>query len=371
MLVRNYSYLLLLGFSITVSFFVSKEDSKNLFLVGVMALSPFFLLIEKKRYDSVDRLMFLFLFLALVVCLMHLGSFRPASYIYTFCFVTSFVFLKSIIQRKGFTLEFLTKFLRKLIYLYGVILLIQQFCVLLGIHPILANAFDAENPWKLPSLTPEPSHLARFVFFIMYAYVVLREISLKRKYVLKDAKKEIMVWLLYFWLMMTCGSTTALLFVFLIFLRYIKLKNVMVSGMFFGFLFVLMQGTFGDNEAFNRILNLGPALKTISPEEINAADHSAAHRILPIFVFFQWLNPSTVGFWLGNGMDYGLNWCREYMYMISGDSNYAGQNVNLGGVTIMFVDYGIIVMGVFISSLIRFFRNVPDKFLVICWIPNK
>ena len=56
------------------------------------------------------------------------------------------------------------------------------------------------------------------------------------------------------------------------------------------------------------------------------------------------------------------------MYMISGDSNYAGQNVNLGGVTIMFVDYGIIVMGVFISSLIRFFRNVPDKFLVICWI---
>ena len=368
MLVRLYSYILLLGLSVTISFFVSEVDSKNLLLVGFMAFSPLFLLLEKRRFDSVDRMMFLFLLMALGVCLINIGTFRPMSYIYTFCFITSFLFLRDIILKKGFSQDFIVSFLKRLIYAYGIVFIAQQACVLMGSSPILAAAHDYESPWKLPSLTPEPSHLARFLFFIMYTYIVLKEEKMDHRYRLKDAMYEKKIWALYFWMMLTCQSTTALLFVFLIFGRYLRVKTIISFGCITGLILVVIISVFGDNDAFKRILELGPALLTLSPDEINAADHSAAHRILPFFVFLQWLNPATIGFWLGNGMDYGINWCRDYMYMISGDGNYLGDTTNMGGITIMFVDYGIIAMGVLIHSLYKIFRNIPDRFYVVCWI---
>lgn len=364
---KLYTKILLIGLSITFPFFLG-EGAKNMFLVAIMSISPIMLLIGKKNYDKVDRCLLAFIFLALGVCLLHVETFRYMSYLYSFCFITSFLYLRNVVEREEINLDSLILFLRYLIYIYGVVLLIQQACVIMGQAPILASGYSIEYKWKLSSLTPEPSHLARFVFFIQYAYIVLREKQLSRLYSFQDARQEKLVWFLYFWLMLTCQSTTAYLFAFLFFGRYLKMRTIVpmaVLGLSIG---VIMLNVFEGNKAFDRILNLFPAIVEGSAETINYADHSAAHRIIPLYVFADWFDVSTANFWFGNGMDYGANLCREYMSMVSGDVVYNDNKVNIGGSFTSFLDYGVIVMSFFIAALYSFFRKVPDKYLVFCWI---
>lgn len=357
-----------MGLSVTFPFFLGAGD-KNLFLVAVMSVSPFLFFMERRQLDVIDFWFILMLFLMLGVCLMHFDSFRPLSFLYTVGFVFSFLFLRSMILHERLTSTFFITILRYLIYVYGIVLIFQQLCVLVGMDPIFGRGVSIENKWKLPSLTPEPSHLARFDFFVMYAYLILREKEDGRMYTLDDAKNEKMLWFLYFWTMLTCVSTTAYLFVFLIFVRYIKfsvktlVKYLLAFVVVGSFLFYL----FADLEAFQRVFNIIPVLFSLSPEEINVVDHSAAHRIVPIFVLFNWINPYESSFWLGNGMDYGLSMNQSFMYESSGDSTYAQGDANVGGVTNAFVDFGMITMSILIFSLLKLFKDVPDKFFVWMW----
>ena len=196
-----YVTLLLVGLSVTFPFFLG-EGAKNMFLVAIMSISPIMLLTRKKNYDKVDKYLLTFIILALGVCLLHVETFRYLSYLYSFCFITSFLFLRNVVGRNEINLDSMILFLRYLIYAYGVVLLMQQTCVALDQEPILASAYSLESKWKLPSLTPEPSHLARFVFFIQYAYMVLREKQLSRLYTFSDARQEKLVWFFYFWMML-------------------------------------------------------------------------------------------------------------------------------------------------------------------------
>lgn len=364
---KFYIKILLIGLSVTFPFFLG-EGAKNMLLVAIMSVSPIMLLIWKKNYDKVDYYLLAFIFLALGVCVLHVETFRYLSYLYSFCFITSFLFLRNVMERDEINLDSMILFLRYLIYVYGVVLLIQQTCVVLGRDPILANAYNVESKWKLSSLTPEPSHLARFVFFIQYVYLVLREKQLSCLYTFQDARNEKLVWFIYFWVMLTCQSTTAFLFTFLMFGRYVKIKTIIpiaILGFVIGF---TMLNVFEGNKAFDRVINFIPALLSGNAEVIDEVDHSGAHRIIPIFVFIDWLDISSVNFWLGNGMDYGVERCREFMFMTSGDIVYADNKVNLGGLFTTFLDYGVIVMSFFIAALYSFFRKVPDKYLVLCWI---
>lgn len=367
MFVKIYTFLLLIGISVTIPFFIG-EDAKNLLLVTLISLSPFFLLVNKKRYDNVDVLMLMFLVSSLMIYMVHIETFRIQSYVYTFCFVTSFLYLRDFVHRNIITMEFLSKFFKFLIYCYGIVFIAQQLCVLFGVEPILSNVWNPEEKWKLPSLTPEPSHLARFLFFAIYGYVNIEEKLLKRQYGLKDARKDKKFWILYFWMMLTCQSTTAILFSFLFFIRYIKMNTLIQSFVMGAILVGVVLTVFAGNTAFERLLNLIPAIGAQSADAINSVDHSAAHRLLPVFVFKEWFNPLNSTFWFGQGMDSGVNLCRSFMFNISGDGNYLGDTTNIGGFITAFLDNGIIVMCIFIAALIQIFKRIPDKTLVYCWI---
>lgn len=124
-------------------------------------------------------------------------GFRGISYMYSLCFVFSFLCMRKAFINGVFPKERMQKILRNVLYAYAIVLVIQQICVIVGISPI-NQTFGFENKWKLPSLAQEPSHMAIFVFFFMYSYMLISEMIMGHKYGKEDAKKEKWVWVAYF-----------------------------------------------------------------------------------------------------------------------------------------------------------------------------
>lgn len=366
---RLYNYLLLIGLTMSFSFFLG-EGSKNLYLITVMAVSPLMMFLSKWKMRKTEFFLIFYLLMILIIGILHLQTFRISSYVYSFCFVTSFIYLKNQFDKNILHLEFILKFIKYVFYLYSIIFIIQQLCVITGNPPILAWSSNSENPFKLPSLSPEPSHLALYLFVLVYSFVLLREIQLKERYTLKNGKQDKLIWGGYLWMMLTCQSTTAFLFVFLFFIRYVNVRTIIkYASLAVGF-FIFSAIYFSDSVAVMRAMDIIPALLTLSPEQINFIDHSAAHRIIPIFAFFKWINPSNLEFWIGNGMDYALHYFRDMMFDISGDGYYNNDNsdaVNLGGIFGLIMDYGVITFSMLCMALIPILKNVKDKIFVFFW----
>lgn len=353
----------------TFPFFLG-EHSKNLFLIAIIAVSPFIMLLGKWKMGRTECFLLILLLMILIIGLTNLKTFRISSYLYSFCFITSFIYLKNQFDKNILQLEVILKLIRIIIYLYGIVFILQQLFVITGHVPFMMREIDQENPFKLASLSPEPSHLAIYMFLLMYAYILLKEIQLKRKYTFEDGKREKLIWGTYFWIMLTCQSTTALLFVILIFSRYISIRTIIKYASLTAGLIILLAVYFSKSVAVMRAMDIIPVLLTLSPEQINFIDHSAAHRIIPIFAFLKWINPSNLDFWIGNGMDYALHYFRDMMFDISGDGYYNNDNsdaVNLGGIHGLIMDYGVITFSMFCMALIPIFKNVKDNIFVFFW----
>lgn len=363
----SYRYILFVSLCITISFFIM-PGGKNGELLVLLALSPFYLLSQKTKADTSDKLLYAMLALMLITGLLHSG-FRWDTYVFSVCCVLSFIYLKGEIKFQKFPLYSVVVIIKKLIYLYAVVLLAQQFCVLIGITPILCSMYEPDNPWKLSSLSPEPSHLVIFVLFLMYSYVLLYEEYKGHRYLMPDFKKDAVLWVAYFWCMIASGSTSGLLFVLLIFVRYFKGRTIFITGCVFALSFYLANSLLSDSTTFLRIQNLTSAFLTYDSSTILETDGSAAMRLSPMFYFFSNINLADSGFWFGHGVDSGKIVLSAYMYDMTGFGAYnTDEGVNMGGLWGFIIDYGIIVFGLFVASLASFMKYIKDKWIVFFYI---
>ena len=56
--------------------------------------------------------------------------------------------------------------------------------------------YDLNEPWKLNSLSAEPSHSARIMALLMYCYITIKELVTNIKYNFKfDLKKDKWIWI--------------------------------------------------------------------------------------------------------------------------------------------------------------------------------
>lgn len=341
---------------------------KNGELLVLLALSPFYLLCQKTKADTSDKLLYVMLALMLITGLLHPG-FRWDTYVFSICCVLSFIYLKGEIKAQKFPLYTVIVIIKSLIYLYAVVLIAQQICVLIGISPILCSLYEPDYPWKLSSLSTEPSHLVIYVLFLMYAYVLLSEVYKGHKYLLSDIKNDRVLWFAYFWCMIASGSTSGLLFVLLIFVRYFKGRTLLITCIVFALSFYLANLFLSDSASFQRILNLSSAVLSYDSSSILEADGSAAMRFSPMFYFFNNINFADSGFWLGHGVDSGKFVLSAFMYDITGFGAYnTDEGANMGGLWGFIIDYGVIVFGLFVASLASFMKRIKDKWIVIFYI---
>ena len=342
-LIKFWLSLLIISFATSPAFALDSSNM-NLLLIGVMLISPIILFISIRSISIEDILLILFMLSIIFSPLInHPETMRWSTVIYSCMFIISFITYKHLLYKDIFRIENFEKLIRYLIYAYTLVLIIQQICVLLGLPIFNLSNYSPAEPWKLNSLTSEPSHSARIVGLLMYCYIVIKEIMLNRKYNLKnDLKVDKWIWFSFFWTMITMGSGTAFLFIFLVLSVFLSFRNLIILLL----VFIILIGaiTFFEITAFDRTWKVFLATLTLDTNKIIAADPSASVRIVPFIIISQLVDFTTFNDWFGYGVDYVKSIFSTYV-RIGGlpEEGFTG-----GGMFQVWLDYGLLSFLLFV-----------------------
>ncbi len=341
-LIKFWLSLLIISFATSPAFALDSSNM-NLLLIGVMLISPIILFISIRSISIEDILLILFMLSIIFSPLInHPETMRWSTVIYSCMFIISFITYKHLLYKDIFRIENFEKLIRYLIYAYTLVLIIQQICVLLGLPIFNLSNYSPAEPWKLNSLTSEPSHSARIVGLLMYCYIVIKEIMLNRKYNLKnDLKVDKWIWFSFFWTMITMVSGTAFLFIFLVLSVFLSFRNLIILLL----VFIILIGaiTFFEITAFDRTWKVFLATLTLDTNKIIAADPSASVRIVPFIIISQLVDFTTFNDWFGYGVDYVKSIFSTYVRIGGLPEGFTG-----GGMFQVWLDYGLLSFLLFV-----------------------
>lgn len=341
-LIKFWLSLLIISFATSPAFALDSSNM-NLLLIGVMLISPIILFISIRSISIEDILLILFMLSIIFSPLInHPETMRWSTVIYSCMFIISFITYKHLLYKDIFRIENFEKLIRYLIYAYTLVLIIQQICVLLGLPIFNLSNYSPAEPWKLNSLTSEPSHSARIVGLLMYCYIVIKEIMLNRKYNLKnDLKVDKWIWFSFFWTMITMGSGTAFLFIFLVLSVFLSFRNLIILLL----VFIILIGaiTFFEITAFDRTWKVFLATLTLDTNKIIAADPSASVRIVPFIIISQLVDFTTFNDWFGYGVDYVKSIFSTNVRIGGLSEGFTG-----GGMFQVWLDYGLLSFLLFV-----------------------
>lgn len=355
---RFFIYLIITSLAIAPAFALG-DDNRNLLLIGVMFLSPI-IIFAYNQYQKLDVWILLTAAsLALGPGLLHPESLRWSTILYSWMFFLTFMAYNRLLHANFFSAFHFYKLIRFLIFAYFMVLLVQQFCVLTGLPIFNLSNYNPVEPWKLNSLSSEPSHSARILALLMFCYLSMSEIKFKRKYSLsEDLWNDKWVWLAFFWTMITMGSSTAFLFIPIVLLKVISKKNIFPLFVLLIVLFVLFDQV--GFTSIDRTVAFFQATLTLNPEKIIKADHSASFRVVPFLTLVQFLNFSYLNGVLGHGVDTVSTFM--YKYMPGG-----GDKVSGGGFFLVWYEYGFLSFILLLIASLKISINRKDYFTYVFW----
>lgn len=317
--------------------FALGEGNRNLLLIAAMGVSPLLLLHRFVFMPKVDVPI-----ISLCFCLIcfplfaHPETMRWSTVLYSCMFCVFFMSYAHVLPYSKFPNYKYVDLLEKLIVAYAIVLVLQQMCVLFGL-PIInlsPDNYDLANPWKLNSLSSEPSHSARFVAVLMYSYLWMQDLLLGRQVGFKESfRKHAGIWFAFLWVMFTSVSGTAIMLLGVTFLRYINKRHILAGSLFVVFLMFVLR--FAEYEPIDRLYRFITAVLTFDTSEMVSADHSASLRLLPGIACIANLDLATLNGWIGHGVDYASSFFfTEIPGVIEG---YTG-----GGYLLIALEYGVI-----------------------------
>ena len=201
-------------------------------------------------------------------------------------FIISYAVYYNLLYTGAFSFAYFIRLLKGLIVAYGIVLVLQQIAILVGIRsfpPInLQNQFFLSLT-KLPSLSLEPSHSARLLTVMMLGYlrcVELQNGGVRVTVRMLFEQEHRWVTILFLWAMLTMGSGTAFIGLGLLCLYFIRWQTaVYMIPLLVGLIYM---GQMLEVKQLERAWRVTQATLTGDVEEIQAEDGSAASRIIPI-----------------------------------------------------------------------------------------
>ena len=360
-LIKFWISLIIIAFGTSPAFALNSSNM-NLLLIVVMVISPVILLISMKSVSKIDLLLILYMLLIIFSPLInHPGTMRWSTVIYSCMFIVTFITYKQLLFKNTFDLNDFEKIIRYLIYAYAIVLIIQQLCVLFGLPIFNISNYSPSEPWKLNSLTSEPSHSARLTGLLMFSYIIIKETLLNRKYDIKnDFKIDKWIWFSFLWTMVTMGSGTAFLFIFVVFSIFLSFRNLIL--LFFILIILITIITFFEVSGFDRTLKVFLATLTLDTNKIIAADPSASVRIVPFVIISQLVDFTTFNDWFGYGVDYVKSIFSTYVTIGGLPEGWTG-----GGMFQIWIDYGLLafILFVYFSFSATYIKN--NKTSVSFW----
>lgn len=277
--------------------------------VGLMALMPFVFVIKVPYVSKALILGILYLLTIIFSGLFHPESFRFSTIGYLGMFVITFITLYNLVHSGAFSLSFFIKFLRWMILAYAICLICQQLFVLVGIRfmPIvnLNNQFFLAID-KLPSLAIEPSHAARILGVLIYAYMQCNGFQQGSSFRFRQLFEQEHKWVTYgfLWTMLTMGSGTAFIVLGVLSLYFINWRNALiVIPSLIGLTYL---GSTLEIKQLDRVLTIAETTITLDNDKISKTDNSASYRIGPIVNTINNLDLTKKEHWFGYGIDAGI-----------------------------------------------------------------
>ena len=208
----------------------------------------------------------------------------------------------SFVVKGTFTLDYFTKILQYLIMAYGITLIGQQLCVLVGLRNM--PLFNLQNQFflsitKLPALTLEPSHSARILTFAMLGYLRCLEIKKGKKPTIQEwfDKDHRTVTFLFLWSMLMMGSGTAFAGMGILGLYFITRKTAIYIIPSLILLFWI--GQFLELKQMNRVVSVAQAASYGEAGDVIEADGSGAVRVVPLVNAFTKTDLLELETWIG------------------------------------------------------------------------
>lgn len=298
------AYIVILCTGISTSDFNIEE--KPILAIALMALSPLLFLI-KVPFVSKAVWWGLFYWAVCYFSALFNGNMRFSTLGYMGMFIITFIVFYNLLNQNNFTLKYYMNVLRGLIIAYGIVLIMQQIVVLLGIHSFpLLNLRDL--PWvsitKLPSLSYEPSHTARILTVAMLGYIRSVEIAnhnQKVSIIHLFTKEHRSVTLFFLWTMLTMGSGTAFIGLGLLGLYFIRWNTtaIYVVPLLSVIFYIGQQMELKNLERARRISVV--MLEGGETKALQDADGNASTRILPMINTLTKSDLTSVHDWFGKG----------------------------------------------------------------------
>tara|TARA_B110000503_G_scaffold142851_1_gene241261 strand:- start:6847 stop:8046 length:1200 start_codon:yes stop_codon:yes gene_type:complete len=323
--------IIIISFAICPAF-AFNEESKNLFLLGVMLSTPFIIL-HYRDFNKNDSILLLFIAsILLIPLLFFFKETRWSTVLYSVGFCFTHIAFKQLLRRKTFSIYDYEKILKYLLYAYFIVLVIQQFSVLTGLPIFNVRFYRPNEPWKLNSLGGEPSWAARTIGLMMYCYITINEIISSRKYNFQiNFKRDKRIWIGFLYSMLTLGSSTAIFFLAVFSLKFIGFKNKFRTAVVF--ILVITFFNFVQIDSVQRVLKTTLATFTLDQNAIIEADGSASARIVPFIVMLENIDLYNFKSLItGHGVDYVKN-----NIIVE---NFEG--ITLGGFLVILKEYGLI-----------------------------
>ena len=271
--------------------------------VGIMALAPVVFVFRAPYLSKAVWGAIVYWSLCYFTALFHEGM-RFSTLGYLGLFLITYIVFYNLIYAGTFTLGQFKKLLKILLLAYGITLLLQQLCLIVGLRnvPFLNLVGFEYYSWnRLPSLSCEPSHTARIISATMLGYIQCLEIEKGAKVSLVQLfeKDNRCVTLAYLWLTFTMGSGTGWIGFAILCLYFVRLRTFFyVIPAFICFFFILQSA---ENKQLKRAVNAIEATLTGNTSLIFKTDVSASVRIIPLVNTLTTIDLTQKESWFGEG----------------------------------------------------------------------
>lgn len=322
-------------------------SKQNILLLGLMTISPIVWLVC--RFITKLDIVFIIMYSCMLVfsIVFHPESIRWSTLIYTGMFISFFLSYTKILFYSDLKIGQLATFIKIIIYIYAIVLIIQQICFFIGIPIFNAINVDVIHTFpRLNSIGPEPAWTGRIICILIYIYICIWNTQTSQtslKLFLYENK-----WICFatLYIILTCGSSTGILFFIILFLKFINFKTALPITVLLIAL-ILIVGNFTTITSIERLQRFIPAILTMDEKTIIEADPSGSSRIVPTIQGLKYISLTTFSGWFGHGVDYDTQII-----------HFSGINANGGGVS-LWINHGFIVQILFWWIVFR-----------ICYIKN-
>lgn len=221
-------------------------------------------------------------------------------------FLIAYIVYYNLIYLDTFSLRQFRKILSYIIYVYCIILILQQISILIGVRNFsIINLVDytgkAYYKWnRLPILACEPSHSAKIIITIMFGYIRCLEVEEGTKISLKKLfnKQNKWITICFLWIIFMMGSGTGWIGFGILCLYFIHWRQFLYAIPILIGIFFMLQ--YSGNEQFERVIKTINVTATGNVKLINKEDVSAGTRVIPLLNTFT-IDLAKAESWIGNG----------------------------------------------------------------------